>query len=351
MRKIKPNIYAEAFGILHRIYEKEDCRNTLENLLAKTPPDKKECVCEIFEPVIEMMERCHDLTPNPKNPLYARCRSNDAELALYSDLFFEYFDPEKNETPLEQIPAAFARDGGKTFLESALMPDKELSEEHLREEPLPAILHSELSDEDKLVLIHILTDGSGWIREYCLLLEEIAGRIAPILTHYEHLYSCLDHLLSTQSSEEDFFRHIRLKPLERASVLPVLSTCNTTFVRGKDRDGQASFLIFMGLLHCAVDFSVVSELTKEQLCEGLKCLSDPTKLSILTILREKSTYQTALARKLGLTTATISHHMNKLLQNNFVKYQFIDKKSYYEYQPEQIKIICGQLIRQLGNQE
>ncbi len=58
MRKIKPNIYAEAFGILHRIYEKEDCRNTLENLLAKTPLDKKEYVCEIFEPVIEMMERC-----------------------------------------------------------------------------------------------------------------------------------------------------------------------------------------------------------------------------------------------------------------------------------------------------
>ena len=42
--------------------------------------------------------------------------------------------------------------------------------------------------------------------------------------------------------------------------------------------------------------------------------------------------------------------MNKLLQNNFVKYQFIDKKSYYEYQPEQIEIICEQLKRQLGEQ-
>lgn len=351
MRKIKPNIYAEAFGVLHRIYEKEDCRNTLENLLAKTPPDKKECVCEIFEPVIEMTERCHDLTPNPKNPLYARCRSNNAELALYSDLFFEYFDPEKNETPLEQIPAAFARDGGKMFLESVLMPGKELSEEKLKEEPLPAILHSELSDADKLVLIHILTDGSGWIREYCLLLEEIAGRIAPILARYEHPYSYLDQLLATQISEEDFFRRIRLKPLEQASILPVLSTCNTTFVRGKDRGGQTDFIIFMGLLHCAVDFSDIGELTKEQLCESLKCLSDPTKLSILTILKEKSTYQTDLARRLGLTTATISHHMNKLLQNNFVKYQFLDKKSYYEYQPEQIELICGQLIRQLGKQE
>lgn len=348
MRKIKHNIYAEAFGILHRKYEKEDCRKTLESVLTKTPPDKKTCVCAIFEPVIEMMDRCHDLMPDPKNPLYARCRSNDAELALCSDLFFEYFDLEKDETPLEQIPAAFARDGGKTFLESALMPDKELSEEKLKEEPLPAILHSELSDADKLLLIHILTDGGGWIREFCLLLEEIAGRIAPILSRYEHLYSYLDQLLATQISEEDFFRRIRLKPLKQASILPVLSTCNTTFVRGKDSGGQAGFMIFMGLLHCAVDFSDVSELTREQLCESLKCLSDPTKLSILTILRKKSTYQTDLARQLGLSTATISHHMNKLLQNNFVKYQFIDKKSYYEYQPEQIEIICEQLKRQLG---
>lgn len=348
MRKIKPNIYAEAFGILHRKYEKEDCRKTLESVLTKTPPDKKTCVCAIFEPAIEMMDRCHDLTPNPKNLLYARCRSNGAELALYSDLFFEYFDPEKNETPLEQIPTAFSQDCGRTFIESALMPDKELSEEKSKEEPLPAILHSELSAEDKLILINILTDGSNWIREYCLLLDEIAGRIAPILARYEHLYSYLDQLLSTQISEEDLFRRIRLKPLKRASVLPVLSTCNTTFVRGKDRDGQASFLIFMGLLYCVVDFSDVRELTREQLCECLKCLSDPTKLSILTILKKKSTYQTDLARQLGLTTATISHHMNKLLQNNFVKYQFIDKKSYYEYQPEQIEIICEQLKRQLG---
>lgn len=348
MRKIKPNIYAEAFGILHRKYEKEDCCKTLESILTKTPPDKRTCVCTIFEPVIEMMERCSDLTLNLKNPLYAHCHSSSAELALYSDLFFEYFDPEKDETPLSQIPAAFSKDGGRRFIESVLIPDEELSEDNLKEEPLPAILHSELSAEDKLILINILTDGKQWIREYCLLLEETAKRISPILAHYGHLYSYLDQLFSTQDSREVLFQRIRLKPLEHTSILPVLSSCNSTFVRGKNKSGQAHFTVFMGLLHCAVDFSVVRELTKEQLCESLKCLADPTKLSILTILKEKSTYQTDLARQLGLTTATISHHMNKLLQNNFVKYQFMDKKSYYEYQPEQIEIICEQLKRQLG---
>lgn len=348
MRKIKPNIYAEAFGILHRKYEKEDCRKTLESILTKTPPDKRTCVCTIFEPVIEMMERCSDLTLNLKNPLYTHCHSNSAQLALYSDLFFEYFDPEKDETPLSQIPTAFSKDGGRRFIESVLIPNEELAEDNLKEEPLPAILHSELSAEDKLILINILTDGKHWIREYCLLLEETAKRISPILAHYGHLYSYLDQLFSTQDSCEVLFQRIRLKPLEHTSILPVLSSCNSTFVRGKNKNGQAHFTIFMGLLHCAVDFSVVSNLTKEQLCECLKCLSDPTKLSILTILKEKSTYQTDLARQLGLTTATISHHMNKLLQNNFVKYQFMDKKSYYEYQPEQIEIICEQLKRQLG---
>lgn len=350
MRKIKPNIYAEAFGILHRKYENEDCRKTLESILTKTPPDKRTCVCAIFEPVIGMMDRCRDLSLNRNNPLYTVCHSDGAELALYSNLFFEYFDPEKDATPLEQIPTAFAKDCGRTFIESALMPDKELSDDKLKEEPLPAILHSELPAEDKLILIELLTDGAHWIREYCLLLEETAKRIAPVLAQYEELYTYLDQLLSAQASHEELFRRIRLKPLEHTAILPVLSTCNSTFVRGKIRDGQVHFILFMGLLHCAIDFSDVSELTKEQLCEGLKCLSDPTKLSILTILREKSTYQTDLARQLGLTTATISHHMNKLLQNNFVKYQFMDKKSYYEYQPEQTEILCEQLKRMLGKQ-
>ena len=138
MRKIKPNIYAEAFGILHRKYEKEDCRKTLESILTKTPPDKRTCVCTIFEPVIEMMERCSDLTLNLKNPLYTHCHSNSAQLALYSDLFFEYFDPEKDETPLSQIPTAFSKDGGRRFIESVLIPDEELAEDNLKEEPLPA---------------------------------------------------------------------------------------------------------------------------------------------------------------------------------------------------------------------
>ena len=65
--------------------------------------------------------------------------------------------------------------------------------------------------------------------------------------------------------------------------------------------------------------------------------------------KESPTYQTDLARRLGLTTATISHHMNQLVHNGFVKHRLEEKKVYYEYQPDMVEITCAQLEKLLGN--
>ena len=53
-----------------------------------------------------------------------------------------------------------------------------------------------------------------------------------------------------------------------------------------------------------------------EISEHLKMLSDPTKLAILAILKKEPTYQSDLAKRLSLTTATISHHMNQLYLNS-----------------------------------
>lgn len=343
MRLLQPNRYMEAFGILHRKYEKEDCRKTLESILSKR--QEKEMITKLFYPVIEMMDACEDISLNPENPLYFRRSSleeTDERKNIFEEIFFTYYRGEDNEKPSKVIGKAFRQDGGKEFIENIICTGEKLTES-----PVLEVLHSGWKAEDQLTLLRILEEGEPWIQEFCLLLEQIADRIDPILEKYKEQYTYLDELAKKEDAQEIILRRMRLNPLEEVAVQPVISTCNMGYIRGKEKENGIEIIIHIGTLHCAMDFSEPGEFTREQLQEHLKCLADPTKLSILMILKEKPTYQTDLARQLGLTTATISHHMNQLLVNGFVKHRLEEKKVYYEYQKDMVQYTCMQVEKLL----
>lgn len=51
----------------------------------------------------------------------------------------------------------------------------------------------------------------------------------------------------------------------------------------------------------------------------VKTLSDPTRLRILTMLFERENTVTGLARQLGLTPATVHHHVNLLKESGLIE--------------------------------
>ncbi len=51
----------------------------------------------------------------------------------------------------------------------------------------------------------------------------------------------------------------------------------------------------------------------------VKILSDPTRLRILTMLFERERTVTGLAKELGLTPATVHHHMNILRESGLIE--------------------------------
>lgn len=62
----------------------------------------------------------------------------------------------------------------------------------------------------------------------------------------------------------------------------------------------------------------------------LKILSDSSKFEILSYIKDKSAYGSQLAKHLGLTTATISHHMSALLSAGLVTMETRESKVYYK---------------------
>ncbi len=69
--------------------------------------------------------------------------------------------------------------------------------------------------------------------------------------------------------------------------------------------------------------------TAEGLAEVLKLLSDPNRLKILQMLYMKPMYGKEVAEVLGLTTATVSHHLENLRQKGLVQVEQSKQIKYF----------------------
>lgn len=67
---------------------------------------------------------------------------------------------------------------------------------------------------------------------------------------------------------------------------------------------------------------------------GAKALSDSSKLEILLALKDDWLYSLEIAKRVGLTPATISHHMSTLLSAGLVTMEKRDGKVYYRLSDE-----------------
>ncbi|MDF2921260.1 MAG: hypothetical protein K0R57_174 [Paenibacillaceae bacterium] len=83
--------------------------------------------------------------------------------------------------------------------------------------------------------------------------------------------------------------------------------------------------------------------SREALQLKLKALSDKSKLQILSSLKVSPKYNLEIAEQLGLTAATMSHHMNVLLACGLVSVDKRDGRVYYHLQQENIRQFISDL--------
>ena len=224
---------------------------------------------------------------------------------------------------------------------------------HLEEtpsNPVSCVLKSSLDAPEKLAMLQILLDGKTWIEECLLLLKQIAAAIEPIFNKYHSLYTYCDTLVSSKDCQKILLRRMGMTLPQDTCILPCLSLCNMAdFYTSFADKTQRSNIVRLGILFCAIDTFSREGFSTEQLSEHLKMFSDPTKLAILSILKKEPTYQSDLAKRLSLTTATISHHMNQLYLNGFVCHEVRNNKLYYFYQSDMVEHTVNQLFQYLDS--
>lgn len=75
----------------------------------------------------------------------------------------------------------------------------------------------------------------------------------------------------------------------------------------------------------------------------LKALSDRNRLLILKMLAGKKEYGAKIAEYLGITTATVSHHLELLKKAGFIKEEKIGTIKYFSYDQKHAETIINQL--------
>jgi DNA-binding transcriptional ArsR family regulator len=157
--------------------------------------------------------------------------------------------------------------------------------------------------------------------------NEIATPLKKLLDKYN---------ISADNHDDKTFYEIKGKLSQASNIYPTLIFPVSQMMFEKS--------CYYGLLSEMVIKDGRARYSKESLLLKLKALSDSSKLEIIMSLKVSPKYNLEIAQQLGLTAATMSHHMSVLLNCGFVGVEKKDGKVYYHLQKDSVK----NLIEELG---
>jgi DNA-binding transcriptional ArsR family regulator len=221
-----------------------------------------------------------------------------------------------------------------------------------KEEPRPLIEQLDdtgLSDAEKWQILRVIQDAGPFLDQLTALLmpvkaliEENLSLVQPALDDYATRWQTYFEKVPFETFLSE---NIGMEAGDLSgytlNVYPSIFDCGAIYL---SMDSQTK-TIYMQIGVCLQEGVNVKALplASYQLLEGLKALSDKSKLSILSHIRDKRSYGQALAKETGLSTATISHHMSALINCGFIRLERVENRIYYQMDKENL----GRFLKKL----
>lgn len=137
---------------------------------------------------------------------------------------------------------------------------------------------------------------------------------------------------SWKSAEEFYTKGIVKRDAEIRHIYPQLSLYTSSFFLGD--------AYYYGMFNVDERPEEIRRDEKLFFTGACKAMSDPTRMEILLLLKERPWYNRELAQTLGLTPATIMHHTDILLQNGLAAMttdRENQKRIYFSLVPEKLE--------------
>ncbi len=158
--------------------------------------------------------------------------------------------------------------------------------------------------------------------------------VSEVISPLEKLLNQYDVLVANHDDEK--FHEIKAAISKSSVVYPTLVFPVSQLIFEKS--------CYYGLLSEKVMKSgKTNQKPQELLLMKLKALSDSSKLGIISLLKVSPKYNLEIAQQLGLTAATMSHHMNVLLNCGLVGVEKKDGKVYYHLKKESLQSLIKEL--------
>lgn len=135
-------------------------------------------------------------------------------------------------------------------------------------------------------------------------------------------------------------------------ILPAVIQCASLIIQ---LDGQLIPMHGENVTTCRIgilmgeEFNWNSQMREENRWEDMqsvfKALGDSSKADILMFIKDKPAYGSEIAKQFSLTTATVSHHMNKLVQLRIVQTEMRDGRVYYQARKDTLREMFEQCKR------
>ncbi|MGZ9583522.1 ArsR/SmtB family transcription factor [Paenibacillus marinisediminis] len=359
----QPNTLVECVELLYRYTNHDEHRKLKENFVHKYNLDETD-LNEPFAHIIALGEHVYHNLDVPQDRIdYFFTEKGHAKWTIAHLLLMNkhHLNVLNSEEQIKQIRSLTKQDvltpyakclvdtisgvGGSTSL-----PDIK------SEADLFHVIESlELEAQDKWLCMLIYQNFERYLKELLAILEQAImlyeqklSALQPMLSEFYTTYHKIAQHNPESLLQENF--HIKLGPIEHIYVIPYIMGCNMlTSMNPEGQEESDTDYLFLGVLFEHLAASVEHVVSDEKLCKMLKSLSDTSKFAILKSIRNNSAYGQELAERLNLTTATISHHMNSLINSGFITIEKQANRIYYQMDMHRVKQFIEQLQTSLLN--
>lgn len=197
------------------------------------------------------------------------------------------------------------------------------------------VTSSSLPNENKLLLIDLILHPNKYIDMLKSALLPIAhefskcmGLIEPLLEHFRMEYAEVKSVEAESTLLTTALNH-DLPNVKEYNIFPLVTNFNVVAFGFMD-DEHTQVFMGMGVLDDILRKNTSKNRSVNyKLSNTISVLSSKSRFDILAKLSEGPQYGRELAAHLGLTPATVSHHINVLLAEGLVKLDTSGKRVYY----------------------
>lgn len=346
VKLLKCSMFGEFVHLATRVAN-QTLTDTVHNSLVLKYPIKMEQAQQLLKDIAVLEEKLIFMidSSHPEFQFFFQ-NAEGQQMSLAQSLLMLFEN--KDEIPVidsEQWPVYF------TFALSSFLSE-DLPEEFTKGQALPKeelvsrLIRSDLPDTLKYRFMILMENPNGLLKHLFDMYEQVKEDWLKYQKEFDHLVKLSVQRFESMTDEQliafvEKTTNIRSIPREQAIVLaPSVFNYNALYFMDTPwyLSDAPSMIWYFGIKLFDIFEKINSTADqKQRLATALKVLSDQSKLEILMLCKKTPQYGVNLAKQLKLSTATVSYHLNALVNLGYLSLNMEGTRIYYQTQKDRIQ--------------